>query len=290
MSAAERPIADRLLSRLRTVCLFLGPYRNLTTLLASILHLHPTCQVLNHGAVHVLTNESMNFLADYDDCKFDRFCRFAMAHSQKGERGGQGGSITLAHSFDRGPVGDTFRRRYGDQLLKPSVETLVWKDPGAVTAFLGNRRIDVRQLLQLNAKLRFFLPVRNPLDCARSNVEKGYFWVMGSRDGFDVEGSLRGILRHLAWFRALRREFPDRFLDVFEFDVNDASFRAMCEFLLIDADVTWLDDALHCFRSEAHYEHPRALVIRYLALIHDLFPDDPDAAAKLERFAPNTSS
>ena len=42
------------------VCL-LGPYRNLSTLTASIAALHPNCQVLNHAGEKILNNDSLDF-------------------------------------------------------------------------------------------------------------------------------------------------------------------------------------------------------------------------------------
>ena len=49
----------------RTVCLFLGPYRNLTTLTASILFLHPNCQVLNHAANRIFHDRRTDFFDGY---------------------------------------------------------------------------------------------------------------------------------------------------------------------------------------------------------------------------------
>ena len=62
----------------RTVCLMLGPYRNLTTLTAAIVGLHPNCQVLNHGGMQVFRNNTINFLGDYSDERFEAFIRFAV--------------------------------------------------------------------------------------------------------------------------------------------------------------------------------------------------------------------
>lgn len=53
----------------RAVCLALGPYRNLTTLTASVIALHPNCQVLNHGWSRVAGKGKLNFLTDYDASK-----------------------------------------------------------------------------------------------------------------------------------------------------------------------------------------------------------------------------
>ena len=84
----------------KTVCLTLGPYRNLTTLTAATLFLHPHCQVLNHAGSRIFENQAVNFLADYSRAKFDRFIQFAIQISGGGKRGNFGGSITYSHAFD----------------------------------------------------------------------------------------------------------------------------------------------------------------------------------------------
>src|SRR4029079_11065585 len=86
---------------LRTVCLFLGPYRNLTTLTASILFLHPHCQVLNHAASRIFGDKRIDFLDGYDDEKFKTFVRYAIHASGSGGRGKIGGSLTPSPAIAR---------------------------------------------------------------------------------------------------------------------------------------------------------------------------------------------
>ncbi|MEM7479491.1 MAG: hypothetical protein AAF483_31280, partial [Planctomycetota bacterium] len=62
----------------QSVCLALGPYRNLTTLTAATLFLHPNCQVLNHAGSRIYGNTEVDFLADYSRERFDRFIQFAI--------------------------------------------------------------------------------------------------------------------------------------------------------------------------------------------------------------------
>ena len=52
---------------IESVCLTLGPYRNLTTLTASVLFLHPNCQVLNHAGIRIYGNRQIDFLWDYNN-------------------------------------------------------------------------------------------------------------------------------------------------------------------------------------------------------------------------------
>ena len=69
------------------LCLFLGPYRNLTTLTASTLFLHPNCQVLNHASTRIFGDQRIDFFANYSDATFDAFLRYAIHISQSGARG-----------------------------------------------------------------------------------------------------------------------------------------------------------------------------------------------------------
>lgn len=83
-----------------SVCLALGPYRNLTTLTASTLFLHPNCQVLNHASDRIYGNREIDFFDDYNRRKMDRFIQFSIRISKKGRRGTRGGSIIHSHAFD----------------------------------------------------------------------------------------------------------------------------------------------------------------------------------------------
>ncbi len=97
---------DLLMSRdidiesIRTICLALGPYRNLTTMTASILFLHPNCQVLNHAAQRIFGDDRIDFIENFNSETFDHFVRYAIYISQHGQQGQYGGSITHSHAFD----------------------------------------------------------------------------------------------------------------------------------------------------------------------------------------------
>ncbi|MDA1267369.1 MAG: hypothetical protein O2816_19990 [Planctomycetota bacterium] len=107
--------------QIQSVCLALGPYRNLTTLTAGLLALHPACQVLNHAGVQLLPDPERNFLADYSPGRMRAFLRSALDLSAGGERGQQGGAITKSHAFDpQHPLGRLYQARYGEATLKDS--------------------------------------------------------------------------------------------------------------------------------------------------------------------------
>lgn len=95
-------------NNLKTACFALGPYRNLTTLTAALLFLHPRCQVPNHGSDRILPNPDVNFLIEYGTEKFDAFVRYAIELSAEGTRGRHGGSIMLSHAFDDPQIQETY--------------------------------------------------------------------------------------------------------------------------------------------------------------------------------------
>ena len=86
---------------IRSVCIMLGPYRNLTTLTAGIVFLHPNCQVLNHAALRVLPVKPVNFFQNHSQATFDNFIQYAIYLSQSGRREDWdlGGTLTVSHAF-----------------------------------------------------------------------------------------------------------------------------------------------------------------------------------------------
>lgn len=84
--------------RPRVVGAFLGPYRNLTTLTASVLALHPHVQVLNHAGRRLLKQPELDFITE--PSTWNRFCEVALAESRGGTAGLHGGSITHSHAFE----------------------------------------------------------------------------------------------------------------------------------------------------------------------------------------------
>ena len=87
-----------------------GPYRNLTTLTASVAALHPNCQVLNHAHERILPHREVDFFSDYTSDKWNRFLQYGLRISLGGERGRTGGSIVHSHAFDHGNVKDLYQK------------------------------------------------------------------------------------------------------------------------------------------------------------------------------------
>jgi hypothetical protein len=184
--------------RIQTVGIILGPYRNLTTLTASLLSLHPACQVLNHGG-RVLKGRA-DFIARRDEASLRRFCAQALAASTGGEHGDFGGSIRLSHAFERPALAERYEARYGDRWVKPQPICLVWKESQAVTNLIRSADLELATLITEMKALRFLLPVRNPIDCAFSNVRTTHAVRIPGADPNNVLDVLDKIIETIAWF------------------------------------------------------------------------------------------
>lgn len=268
----------------QSVCMFLGPYRNLTTLTAGILFLHPNCQVLNHGSAAVFGKQS-DFLRKFSSDRLDRFVSHAVALSSRTRRGRHGGSILSSHAFDRGQPLGSLVDAAGVEVVKKEIHCLVWKEPHRLTNHMFDHGIDPGHIVSSDSRMRFLMPVRNPLDCAASNLRTGRvreFRYLGN--GATVEQIAIEILKELHWFASLQQRFPDKFLHYFEHSIPDGVPESLIDFLGLDRDEAWLRLAARYMTTSSHYIHHPGLVREYSAAVRDIFSDVPEMRAGLLRF------
>jgi len=279
-AARTLPIED-----IRTVCLFLGPYRNLTTLTASILFLHPNCQVLNHAANRIFNDRRTDFFDGYEDEKFDTFVRYAIYASTGGGRGMLGGSITHSHAFDEGHVTRELFESTGGKLIKEKIHSLIWKESLRTSNRIRKTGVDLGAIFARNPRLRFMLPVRNPIDCAVSNIKSGHVKLFrGLDENSPIEKVVEAILDEFKWVRGLERIHPDRFFIYFEPEFREETLVHLAEFLEVEMNEEWKRNSLAAFEIKKRYDHPEPLVMHYRRAVQERFADDEDFAAKLLRF------
>jgi hypothetical protein len=271
---------------LRTVCVVLGPYRNLTTITAAMLALHPRCQVLNHAGARILDRRRLDFLRYHDPATFDAFTRYAIQISRAGRRGDYGGSITLSHAFASSPrLKDVYRAAYGASLVKQVIRSVFWKESLVVANHIRDHRIDLGHLFQAQAGLRFLLPVRNPLDCAASNLKTGHVARFRGLDArTPIESVVLAILDEFRWFLELRDRHPDRFFSFFAHEFTRSTLRDMAGFLALEAEEQWQEAALEAFRIESPYHHSETLREFYAAAVRERLSSHPGFAAKLLKY------
>ena len=279
-----------------TVAVLLGPYRNLSTLTASLLHLHPNAQALNHAGWRVLGQAGIDFFLSPDPEVLDRFVDFAMQASQDGRSGDYGGSILLSHAFQAQWMRDAYARRYGDRRIKDRVECLVWKESLRIGVHLREHAVDMVALISALPGLRFVLPVRHPLDTALSNLRSGHWALFPQLVGVQGAGKKRGgrlpspeevlgaVLEEILWFAALESAHPRHCFHFFEHELDRTCLEALARFLDLDPERKWLDEAAACARLKASVVHPPVLMDVYAAMVQELFADHPAWRSGLLRF------
>lgn len=272
-----------------TVCLALGPYRNLTTLTAAVLFLHPDCQVLNHAGRRIFRNPEVDFLSEYSKKKLDRFIQFAIKLSGGGGRGDFGGSIIHSHAFDSQHEMKALFQRTGQDLVKERVKCLFWKEPLAISNLLRSKHVDLDSVFEKEDRLRFLMPIRNPLDCAVSNIKTGHVKrFSGLGDDSTTEQVLDAVLSEILWFEQQKTKHPDRFFHYFEHSITRDVLCNLAKFLKLDVDQNWLSNAQAAMKIRSSYSHGVDLYDYYRQSVTTKFKGFPDLAEALLAFGRET--
>jgi hypothetical protein len=269
----------------KSVCLTLGPYRNLTTLTAAILFLHPNCQVLNHAGDRVFRNKRLNFLSDYSQEKLDHFIQYAIRISTKGARGAYGGSIIFSHAFDsRYGMRKAFLRS-GGAILKSEINCLFWKESLKTSNLIRKSNVDLASIFEKDERVRFIMPIRNPLSCAISNIKTGLVSIfdgLGAQPGeFEV---VQAVLNEILWFAELERAYPDHFFSYFEHEISREMLVRLATFLQLEPNERWLDNALSVMKVNDGYNHDSQLIDFYRQYVKERFVDFPSLSTGLLDF------
>jgi hypothetical protein len=268
-----------------SVCLAIGPTGNLTTLTAAILFLHPNCQVLNHGGTRIFGKNQIDFLSDYSDERFNRFIQFAIRISNKGYRGYLGGSILYSHAFDSKYMTKEVYEKTGGGLVKDYIKCLFWKESHRTYNLIRDKNVDLGNIFKQNKKLRFLLPIRNPMDCAISNLKTGHVHLF---KGLDKRSSVvdvtRAILEEIFWYTEIKELFPERFFNFYEHGISSQMLINLATFLQLDPDEAWLSNALSVMKTKPSYEHDSKLLTFYRDYVAEKFSRFPAMSEGLLAF------
>ncbi len=272
-------------SSLKTVCIMLGPYRNLTTLTASIAFLHPGCQVLNHAMDRVFADESRNFISTCSESAFHNFISYALSISDSGERGDHGGSITFSHAFDSVLLRDAYAARFGTSLMKKEITCFFWKESLRMSNALKENHADFEKLFLLSPKLKFLLPIRDPLDAAVSNMKTKHHRLFKTISEYSLTTVLDAILSEIAWFLDLESKYPRRFLSFLQNEFHPAFLDKLASFLEISEDSLWRKQAMDCYVMKPSYPRDEVLLKHLKAGLEEKLPEHPEMMEKIFRLA-----
>jgi hypothetical protein len=281
---APEPEVLKAASEIRTVGVIVGPYRNLTTLTASILSLHPACVVLNHARSRVLQGRA-DFIKRQTDESLTHFSAKALSACGSGQRGEYGGSIRFSHAFDRPALAHRYDARFGSQdMTERTATSLIWKESQDVTTRLRSRRVDPGRLLESMPRLRLILPVRHPLDCAHSNVKTGHAWRIPGVDPRDALDVMDGILREFAWFERLSEAHPSQTYIYFQDDAADGVSEGLGRLLDLPDDDQWRDDVSAAYEvSGTKYSYGERAIDAFHRSLERHFAPRSSMAERLRR-------
>ena len=237
------------------LAIILGPYRNLSTLVAATLSLRRDCLVLNHAADRLLADPKLDFFTRVNAETLAHFMDAAREASREGTRGDFGGSILHSHAFGDPALKALYVQRFGEGGLKPYAQCLVWKDSMRVQNRLMADCNLFDRLCSAFPDLRFLLPMREVLDCAQSNLSTGYIKHLGGKRGISINTALDRVLDAFVWALEQREKHAHRIFVLTQGDDPQAAFSALGEFLGLNPDEAWLNDASRVFKVKSGAEH-----------------------------------
>lgn len=240
---------------IKTLCMPLGPYRNLTTVSAAIYALHPQAFVLNHGGIRLWRDPEMDFFTDGSAERWRNFSLAATRMAQRGGRGDHGGSILHAHAFDNSAMRRAYEERFGDTVLPDAPRALFWKESMRIANRLRAMDFDYSRVRSMPVAIRFILPVRSPLDCALSSMTTGHYVHLSRSPLFTKMDVLRKIVDFYAYANRHMEKHPDLFFILSEQDLNREMLCRLAAFSGLDDDRQWTDTVIEMVKFEKHYEH-----------------------------------
>ncbi len=259
---------------IKTVAIILGPYRNLTTLTAAVFSLHPNCQVLEHAGSRVFNSRRINFFENYSNKKFNNFLKFAVYASLYGRRGDYGGGTFHSPAFvNYKNMRKKYYFRYPSD-LKKEINCVFWKESLRVTNLIRKKDTNIDQIIQKNKKLRFVLPIRNPLDCAKSNIRL-HLTNRFTTPITNIEECIEAIFKEFLFFISRKKRYPNNFFYFFEDDFANR-LPDMASFLNLEKEKIWIDDASEVIVIKSRYTNSKKLKDKSIELANIYFKDYPN--------------
>ena len=212
------------------IVFILGPYRNLTTMLATYMNLHENIIVFNHG-YNRLKDNGCDFWNKMTKKSYNKFVKFIKENYLLGKRGCYGGDIVLAHASDKKNVISKYIPP-----IKKNIKYILIKDSGRITNDLRNNFKDFNKIIRLLSyfkdKIYFIRPVRNILKSVLSNQKTGHYKIYSELK--NKKDMYKWYLQDLNWFYMCKNNINGGYLDQFcyfyEKDINEIN-SIFCNFL-----------------------------------------------------------
>jgi len=158
-----------------------------------------------------------------------------------------------------------------------------------VTNVIRNNNIDMSHFFKSNPYVRFVYPIRNPLDCAYSNVQHSgsIARMCYEMQAYDMLPMLEFVLQQLFWGVELAHQHPERVKLLFEPDMSERdTWASMAQHFGLSVDEQWISDLLVCGKVDPKIQaYNEKTIDRYGKKIEKYFRKDyPDIADRLLSF------
>ena len=175
----------------------------------------------------------------------------------------------------------------GFGLKKKKIKCLFWKESLRTSNLIREKHINISNILEKDDRLRFLLPIRNPLDCAHSNLKNHVELFPGINRDSPILEVVRAVLDEIHWVATLKEKHPNRFFYYFEHAISREMLIELAKFLELDIDEDWLSNAQSVMISKSHYKHDRELQLHYREMLDEKFSKLPELYNGLMEFTKN---
>jgi len=129
------------------------------------------------------------------------------------------------------------------------------------------------------------MPIRNPMDCAASNLKTGHaqFMIPGVTHP-SYKAVLLNVLDDILWFTSLQKKYPERLFYFFEYGFDKTTVDRLSSFLQLFPDVQWVNDVMSNYNIRHPYNYSDQDVDYYRETVLDRFRFNPEVRDQLLKF------
>ncbi len=273
---------EKIARQVQTIAIFLGPYRNLTTLVTSIMASHPQCLALNHALERIFADPRLDF---FSTGNVEQFLTAAIRVSKTGSRGSLGGDIWLSHAFDDEAIRRLYNKYADGGVFGAGGTCLIWKDSMRVSNHIMRLGLNAEDVAKRDARFRFLLPIRNPLDCAQANLAN-QFRFLTDRNRPTKLDLLQRILSIVREISLSATALPGAFFVFTQSEMQSQDFwDKLCLFLRVSCPKDWRCDASRTVDVRPGYAHSAEEIEVYRNLVLEIFEEDAGMRERLLKLA-----
>ena len=240
------------------IVLILGPYRNLTTMLATYMNLHKNIIVFNHGYDR-MKDVGCDFWNKLTIESYNNFIEFVKKNYLSGKKGDYGGDITLAHASQKKNIISKYAIP-----IKRDIKYIVLKESGFITNDLRNDFNDFNTINNFMSvfrdKIYFIRPIRTILKSVLSNLITGHYIKYCDLKNKQM---LKWYLQDLNWFYNCKKKNIKYFCYFYEKDINNIN-NIYCKFLELELIDTLCYDVKITDTTSYNINQEDSLVIKNL--------------------------